>query len=110
MMRIDARIPLRFGSLEDRRPGEAVLTDHAQPTAPSARFTPTPETHTPDCACCNGRTNAALALAALFRDRAIGPMFHAVLASATPAAEAEIRAAIESDPIVSTRYRLLTTS
>ncbi len=109
-MFIDARIPLRFAPLASRTPHEAVLTDtQPPPQPPSATFEPVPSTtHPIDCACCLPRTAAALALAALFRDRATtpGPAFKSVLAAVTPTSEAAIRAALATDPLASARYRL----
>ena len=109
-MFIDARVPLRFGAPQDRKPGEAVLTDGLDPgQPPSARFDgTTPDTHPLDCACCSPRTAAALSLATLFRDRALtpGPAFKSVLAVVSPAGETAIRDALTTDPLASARYRL----
>ena len=109
-MFLDARLPLRFGTHQDRTPGEAVLTDGPDPgQPPSARFDRiAPPAHPIDCACCNPRTAAALSLASLFRDRALtpGPAFRSVLAVVTPEGETAIRDALTTDPLVSARYRL----
>ena len=110
MMRIDARLPLRFGPLESRAAHEAVLLDHDAPAPqPAAWFTPAQVDHPNDCACCVPRAGAALALAALFRDRAVGQgaPFQGVVAVVGVEGEAAVRAALESDPVVSGRYRLL---
>ncbi len=98
-MFIDARLPLRFGPIEDRAPDEAVLTD-AEIGATAG--------HAVDCLCCTPRSGAALALGALFRARAVGegPPFRGVLAVVGPAAEAAIRAALADDPVASGRFKL----
>jgi hypothetical protein len=99
MMFIDARLPLRFGLIEDRSPDEAVLTDALIGTTPG---------HMIGCLCCAPRNGAALALAVLFRERATGqrPLFRGVLAAVGPAGEAAIRAALRDDPVASGRFRL----
>ncbi|MGI4950731.1 MAG: hypothetical protein ACRYGM_02910 [Janthinobacterium lividum] len=116
MVWLDARLPVRFGPLDSRTPTDAVLTDRsvdgsiddAAVAAPSARFQPAAPTHPAGCACCLPRSTAALALATLFRDRALSPAtpFAAVLAVVTPQGEAAIRAALQDDPLASARYRL----
>ena len=109
MMFIDARIPIRFGPLDSRAIDEAALLDDArQAGAPAARFEPGPAGHPSDCTCCTPRSGAAAALAALFRERAVGTRapFRAVLADVGPLGEAAIRAALADDPVVSGRYRL----
>ena len=100
MMRIDARLPLRFGPSETLRPDEALLTD--------ASIAPATSPHGAACACCIPRSGAALALATLFRNRATGsgPPFRAVLASVGRANEDALKAALESDPVASGRFRL----
>jgi hypothetical protein len=105
---IDARLPIRFGAMCERRPGEAVLSDAADAPAPFARLTGAGGGHPVDCACCIQRSGAALALAALFRERAVGagPAFGSVLAVVGPDAEGAIRAALADDPLVSARFRL----
>ena len=109
-MWMDARLPLRFGPLETRAPDEAVLTDGpASPPAPAATFeAASAPAHAPGCACCTPRSAAATALASLFRDRAISGArpFRSVLAVVGPPGEAAIRAALDTDPLVSARFRL----
>ena len=109
MMRIDARLPVRFGPLQGRLADEAVLLDSDVDAAePAGRFTVGQEGHAADCACCMPRSGAALALAALFRDRATGggAAFRGVLAVVGADGEAAVRAALVADPLVSGRYRL----
>ena len=112
MMRIDARLPLRFGPLDSRRPNEAVLTDGVEAQAPMARFavvTGPGLPHGPDCACCLPRSAAATALSDLFRTRAIasGTAFQGVLAVVGEGGEAAVRSALADDPVVSARFRAI---
>ncbi len=109
MTRIDARLPLRFGALHSRQPDEAVLLDSLAPcSAPLVRIGTEGQGHTADCVCCGGRSAAGLALAALFRERAVStaPPFRAVLAVVGPETEAAIRAALTEDAVASGRFRL----
>ena len=109
MMRIDARLPVRFGPLQARMADEAVLMDNDTPAAnPVGRFTTGPGGHAPGCRCCTLRSSASLALATLFRERATGGgvAFRGVLAVVGPEGEAAVRAALESDLLVAGRYRL----
>ena len=108
-MYIDARLPVRFGLMDSRAPGEALLLDcDIAAEEPLARFTTGPTQHAIDCACCVPRSGAATALAMLFRARAIGqgPPFRGVLAVVDHDGEAAVRAALEQDPMVAGRYRL----
>ena len=101
---MDARLPVRFGALESRRPGEAVLSDGAEAAAPVAYFQ-VGAGHAPGCACCVPMTGAAAALAGLFRERATGPMFSGVLAVVGPEGEVAVRAALATDRVASARFR-----
>jgi hypothetical protein len=108
MMSIDARLPVRFAPIEERTPDEAVLTDRlAAGVPPFARFS-VRAGHQPDCLCCAPRSGAALALATLFRERAVGPgrPFRGVLAVVGPEGEAAVRAALVEDPLAAGRFRL----
>jgi hypothetical protein len=74
-----------------------------------AVFDATATTHPAACTCCAGRSPAATALDQLFQARVRNacPWFDRVLALAeTEAAAAEIRAALDSDPLASARFRL----
>ena len=108
-MWIDARIPVRFGNLHTRSDAEAVLTDEC-PTGPGAwgYIAAGRATHAVDCACCAPRNAAAVTLGTLFRSRATGAgaPFRGVLAAVGPEAEAAVRAALETDPVVIARFRL----
>lgn len=110
---LDARIPVLVGA--DLRPGDAALVEQgaaAPPGVPQAAFAveSRPEDgHLAGCACCAARTGAAVALDRLFLRRARGEVafFGRVTAVlATAAGEASLRAALDSDPVVSARYRL----
>ena len=108
MLRIDARIPLRFGDLASRTADDAVLRDaDIASDAPGPRSAD--RSHPTACPCCLPRSRAAEALAQLFRGRATGQgrWFTAVLAVLGPAAQAEVRAAVANDPLVSARFRLV---
>ena len=105
MVWMDARLPVRFGALESRRQGEAVLSDGAEAAAPVAYFEAGAAGHAPGCACCVPMTGAAAALSALFRERATGPMFSGVLAVVGPEGEAAVRAALATDRVASARFR-----
>ncbi len=113
-MRIDARLPLRFGTLADARDGDAVLLSRGAPAPsglPAAWLEGTVDTvaaHPAGCACCTPRNAAAQALSVLFLRRGRGDVaaFRTVLA-AVGAADADlVRAALQSDPLVSGRFRL----
>ena len=111
MLRIDARIPVRFGVAKDARAGDAVLSEGegALGPQPAAAFTVQPGRHAAGCACCGPRSAAALALADLFTRRARGSVeFRSVLAVAkSEQGAAAIRDALQSDPVASARFRLI---
>lgn len=108
-MWMDARIPVRFGPLQSRTAGEAVLTD-ANSDGPGAWavIAEMPGAHPPDCVCCLPRSGAAIALGTLFRLRATtaDAPFRAVLAIVGPVNEAAVRAALTDDPVAAARFRL----
>ena len=91
-MRIDARIPVRFGPILGVRAGEFPLT-------------PGGGAHQPGCACCRSRSAAGLALAALFQARATGgiPWFTGVVAD--EADRAAVEEALRNDPVAAARFR-----
>lgn len=106
---VDARVPVTL----DTEPveGDAVLAEVGRVLppgmAPNAWFEPALNAHLPGCACCVGRSPAAMALAGLFAARARGgvPFFRRVVAlPASDAGRAELRAALR-DPLVAGRYR-----
>ena len=110
---VDARVPVRFGSVSDAAPGLALLIEgdtRAPDGVAVARFTDTapPGPHPPGCPCCTARSPVAVALAALFLARARGEVgfFRTVLAVCrTPDGEAAVRAALECDPLVIAWFR-----
>lgn len=106
MLRIDARVPLRFGAPEDARPCEAILSEGMQPGY-GATFDVTPGLHLSGCPCCVKRSGAALALADLFTRRARGAIeFRSVLVVASEAGRMAVLEALQSDPVASARFRL----
>ncbi len=116
-MRIDARLPLRFGTMSDARDGDAVLLPEGAAAPPGVPVAWLPggldaaaPGHSAGCACCAPRNAAAQALGSLFLRRARGDVaaFRAVLAAVGVEDAALVRAALEGDPLVSGRYRLAT--
>lgn len=110
---VDARVLVRFGSVSDADAGSVLLIE-GDPPAPGgvavARFTAGAPagSHHPGCPCCEARSPAAVALAALFLARARGELafFRTVVAVChTPGAEAAVRAALDADPLVSAWFR-----
>jgi hypothetical protein len=113
----DPRIPVTFladaaaleGWLATGGPA-ALLTDGAFPPAgpvAAQRFAPGPA-HRIGCACCAGRTAAAIALDRLFQARVRDPgaWFERVGALlATAGARLQLRAALEADPLTRARFR-----
>lgn len=91
-MRIDARVPVRFGPTSSLQPGEALVIVGVAG-------------HDPGCACCLPRSAAGMALAALFLARATGavPWFTGVVADV--ADRAAIEAALRTDPVAMARFR-----
>lgn len=93
----DARVPVVFGSSRDAQEGDAVLAGALDDALG----------HDAGCACCVARTPAAQALGDLFMQRARGEVafFRRVLVDGR-AAEAAVRAALQSDPVAAARFRL----
>ena len=87
---VDARIPVVFGA-------EAGLHD--------AVLTAGPASHPAGCACCTPRSAHASALDRLFLQRVRGevPWFTRVV---VPADDPDLRAALQTDPVLSARFRL----
>src|SRR4051794_22056487 len=110
---LDARIPVRFGTLQTQVPEAAFLIEGDSPgplKAPVVRFVLAPDGgHIAGCACCLPRGPAAEALGRLFLARARGeePSFRLVIAvPISGRGKAAIRSALEQDRFVSARYRL----
>ena len=91
-MRIDARVPVRFGPAGSLQSNEALVTFGVAG-------------HDPGCACCLPRSAAGMALGALFLARATGamPWFTGVVADDTN--RAAIEAALRTDPVAAARFR-----
>ncbi|MBR0651840.1 hypothetical protein GXW78_19375 [Roseomonas terrae] len=116
---IDARIPLTVlpdaealaGALAAARPA-AVLAEGEPPAGTAAlvidSFLPTVN-HAVGCACCAGRSGAAIALDRLFQSRVRGRSgwFERVLVvGASPAGRAEVEYALAHDPLTASRFRV----
>ena len=110
-MRLDGRVPVRFGTMRDRTAEDAVLVEgDLDASPPVACFTVQQTAHAAGCACCVPRTGAGRALAALFAGRARSDQayFKAVLAiTRSDAGAAAVRVAVMSDPVASARFRLI---
>lgn len=102
------RVPIVFGPIAG--PGAALLREGRGADAPEvAWFQPaTASRHAAGCACCAGRSPAALALTALLHARARGtvPFFTRVVIDAGTAGRAEVRDAVARDPLVSQTFQL----
>ena len=110
-MRIDARIPVRFGGLGDAGEGDALLLPSGvlpSPGWPAEMMLGGAPDHAAGCTCCPPRNAAAQALGVLFLRRARGEVrwFRRVLAAVGPAETAMVRTALTADPLTSARFRL----
>ncbi len=96
---VDARVPVRFGSLADAGADDAVLSLVA--AGPGTL-------HAAACLCCRPRGLVATELARLFQARAKGavPFFRAVVVVVSPGGEAAVRTVIAAEPLVSGRFRM----
>jgi hypothetical protein len=110
---LDARLPVRFGTLQTRAKDAALLLEGDAPVPPQvpvARFVLPPDgLHASGCPCCTPRGPVSGALGRLFLARARGetPFFRVVVAVPLGArGYAAICSALEQDPLVSARYRL----
>ena len=109
-MRIDARVPVRFGVLADAGEGDALLLPPGAsppPGWPAEAMPGGAPGHIADCACCQPRNAAAQALGALFLRRARGEAgwFRRVLAVVGPVEAAMVRVALAADPLTLARFR-----
>jgi hypothetical protein len=89
--------------------GQATPTPLPPGAVTGAAFDATAALHAAGCACCAGRSPAAVALDQLFqaRIRNACPWFDRVVALAeTPEAAQAIRDALAADPLASARFRL----
>ena len=110
---LDARIPVQLTDrLEPSADAEVAYLlegEAASPGVVARRFDVAAPAHiTPDCACCVPVGPVAAKLHELFIERAKGgPFFRRVLAiPATPHGRAAIYAALSTDPLIVTRFRL----
>lgn len=114
--KIDARIPVTIvETLPDMSPSVALLVEERLPegVSPQDRLCALFRAdellaHPSGCACCvGGQGAAATALAALFRERALGgAWFSAVTALVrTPAGRAELEQALRGDVLTVARFR-----
>lgn len=94
----DGRVPVAFGPGMDAQEDDVVVADGLGGGTG----------HDAGCACCTARSPAAQALGRLFTQRARGEVafFRRVLIDGDAAAEASVRAALQSDPVVAARFRL----
>lgn len=94
----DGRVPVAFGTSMNAQEGDVVLADGLEGGAG----------HDAGCTCCVARSPAAQALGRLFTQRARGEVafFRRVLIDSDAAAEASVRTALRSDPVVAARFRL----
>lgn len=109
----DSRLWVRFGTLQDAAPEEALLLEGDLPAdrPAAARFSVAPRlgSHPAGCPCCAPRGPVALALGALFLARARGelPWFRSVVAvTRTASGAAAVRAALAEDAVTAARFRL----
>ena len=108
---IDARIPVRLGSVALAGTGDAILIEGTSTPAdyPAEMFAPATTSHAPGCACCVARSPAAVALDRLFQRRARGEIgfFRRVIAvTASPEGDIAVWSALRDDPVASARFRL----
>jgi hypothetical protein len=115
---IDARIPVTLlpdpaalpAALAGGRPA-ALLAEAEAPADTGARATETftsAAAHPAACACCAGRSGAALALDRLFQARAKGTAAwfdRVVVLAPSAAARADLAQALAADALTSARYR-----
>lgn len=94
---VDARVPVAFGTSSDVREGDALVNAGLGDTVG----------HAAGCACCTPRSTAAETLSRLFLQRARGEVafFNRLLVVADAAGQEAVNAALQSDPLVSARFR-----
>ena len=94
---VDARVEVVFGRASEAREGDVVLSEGLAGVC-----------HPIGCACCTPRSASADALSRLFLQRARGEVafFRRVLVDADEVGQAAVRIALQSDPVVSARFRL----
>lgn len=112
-MFLDARVKLRIGAADMAGPDDALLIEGEASGAaelPHVRFTlPAGSDHAEGCGCCLPRGPVAEALTRLFLWRVRGEVSYFSGVVAVPASakgEAAIRAALQTDPLITARFRL----
>jgi hypothetical protein len=111
---IDDRLRVRFGSVADAKPDEALLVEGEAPVPADLvtgrfRVVTSRLSHNVGCTCCSPRGPVAEALGRLFLARARGEvvLFRSVVAVvATAAGKAAVRAALAEDQLSAGRFRL----
>jgi hypothetical protein len=109
---LDARIPVRFGPLDQAGGDDALIVEGGpapRTGAAAVAFELDGGGHPAGCACCVARSPAAQALYALFQARAKGevPFFRRVLAvTRTPEGDLAVWSAVRNDPLAAGRFRL----
>lgn len=109
---LDARVKLRIGAADMAGPDDALLIEGeaAAMRSPHARFTlPVESGHAAGCGCCLPRGPVAEALTRLFLRRMRGEVSYFSGVVAIPASakgEAAIRATLQTDPLITARFRL----
>jgi hypothetical protein len=108
--RLDARVPVVFGTMAEAGPADAVLLEgDAAPGGRAAACFQARMPHAAGCACCAQRRAAGLALTALLQARARGTVafFTRVVAiAASEAGREDILAALAQDPVAASCFRL----
>jgi hypothetical protein len=105
MSRIDARIPVFFGTEPNEGEGVAWLVEDAAVAPWNSREAG----HVAGCTCCVARSPVAEAFGRLFRARVVGevPFFTRLgVVPAGAAGETSVRQALETDGLTSACYRL----
>jgi len=103
--RLDARVPVVFGSPDMAGPDDVLLFEGGEGLASFE----VDQGHAPGCACCTARRAGGRALAALVQARARGQVAffrRVVVVVVSAAGRADITAALRDDPVASCCFRL----
>jgi hypothetical protein len=106
-LKIDARIPVRFGVPSSEQAAFLVEQGVTTQAAPAMRFALPQTGHVPGCECCAPLGPIAAALRALFIARAKGdlPFFREIVVLASPAGEAAVRETLAADALLIAWFR-----
>jgi hypothetical protein len=102
--RLDARVPVVFGSPDMAGPDDVLLFEGGEGLASFE----VDQGHAPGCACCTPRRAAGRALAALLQSRARGQVAffrRVIVVTTSDAGRADIVAALRDDPVASACFR-----